>query len=142
MARTIQGKLDARGSRFAIVISRFNSLISERLLSGALDALERHGASPDDITVVWVQGVSRYRQSQRSWRCRRIRCGMPRGADSGRDTTFRSSLLRSNEGAWTNRTRGGHPGYQGVRRAILWNRQWIVRDSRPEIRDLMLPWLQ
>ncbi|NLT65230.1 MAG: 6,7-dimethyl-8-ribityllumazine synthase [Acidobacteria bacterium] len=56
MARTIQGKLDARGSRFAIVISRFNSLISERLLSGALDALERHGASPDDITVVWVPG--------------------------------------------------------------------------------------
>jgi len=56
MARIIQGKLDARGSRFAIVISRFNSLISDRLLSGALDALERHGAAPDDISVVWVPG--------------------------------------------------------------------------------------
>jgi 6,7-dimethyl-8-ribityllumazine synthase len=56
MARIIQGKLDARGSRFAIVISRFNSLISDRLLSGALDALERHGAAPDDITIVWVPG--------------------------------------------------------------------------------------
>lgn len=56
MARIIQGKLDATGSRFAVVISRFNSLISDRLLSGALDALERHGASPDDISVVWVPG--------------------------------------------------------------------------------------
>jgi 6,7-dimethyl-8-ribityllumazine synthase len=56
MARIIQGKLDAKGSRFAIVISRFNSLISDRLLSGALDALERHGAASDDITVVWVPG--------------------------------------------------------------------------------------
>src|SRR5512139_2368791 len=56
MARIIQGKLDATGSRFAIVISRFNSLISDRLLSGALDALERHGAAPDNISIVWVPG--------------------------------------------------------------------------------------
>ncbi len=56
MAKIIQGKLDARGSRFAIVISRFNSFISERLLSGALDALERHGASSEDISIVWVPG--------------------------------------------------------------------------------------
>ena len=56
MARTIQGKLDATGSRFAIVISRFNSFVSDRLLNGALDALERNGALPDDITVVWVPG--------------------------------------------------------------------------------------
>ncbi len=56
MPRTIQGKLDATGSRFAIVISRFNSFISDRLLSGALDALERHGAAQDDITIVWVPG--------------------------------------------------------------------------------------
>ena len=56
MARIIQGKLDATGSRFAIVISRFNSFVSDRLLSGALDALERNGAASDDITVVWVPG--------------------------------------------------------------------------------------
>jgi 6,7-dimethyl-8-ribityllumazine synthase len=56
MARIIQGTLDASGSRFAIVISRFNSFISDRLLSGALDALERHGASTDDISIVWVPG--------------------------------------------------------------------------------------
>ncbi len=56
MARTLQGKLDATGCRFAIVISRFNSFVSDRLLSGALDALERNGASVDDVTVVWVPG--------------------------------------------------------------------------------------
>jgi len=56
MAKIIQGTLDAKGSRFAIVISRFNSFISDRLLTGALDALERHGASSDDISIVWVPG--------------------------------------------------------------------------------------
>jgi 6,7-dimethyl-8-ribityllumazine synthase len=56
MAQTIQGRLEAKGSRFAIVISRFNNFISDRLLSGALDALDRHGAAPEDITVVWVPG--------------------------------------------------------------------------------------
>ncbi len=56
MARQIQGKLDATGGRFAIVVSRFNSFISDRLLAGAIDALERHGASPEDITVIWVPG--------------------------------------------------------------------------------------
>jgi 6,7-dimethyl-8-ribityllumazine synthase len=56
MARMIQGKLEASGVRFGIVLSRFNSFISDRLLSGALDALERHGAATDDITVVWVPG--------------------------------------------------------------------------------------
>jgi 6,7-dimethyl-8-ribityllumazine synthase len=56
MARIIEGKLDAKGIRFAIVISRFNSFISDRLLSGAMDALERHGASQEDISIVWVPG--------------------------------------------------------------------------------------
>ncbi len=56
MANTIEGKLEAKGIRFAIVISRFNSFIGERLLAGAFDALERHGAEQGDITVAWVPG--------------------------------------------------------------------------------------
>jgi len=56
MPRTIQGKLEAKGSRFAIVVSRFNSFIGERLLAGALDALERNGAGSDDIAIIWVPG--------------------------------------------------------------------------------------
>jgi 6,7-dimethyl-8-ribityllumazine synthase len=56
MVRTIQGSLDATGVRFSIVVSRFNTFISDRLLAGALDALERHGAQMDEVTVIWVPG--------------------------------------------------------------------------------------
>jgi len=55
--RTLQGKLTAEGLRFGIVVSRFNEFITSRLLSGALDALERHGAGPDAVDVVWVPGA-------------------------------------------------------------------------------------
>jgi 6,7-dimethyl-8-ribityllumazine synthase len=52
----IDGALSAAGLRFAIVISRFNSFITERLLQGAVDALERGGAGSKDIDVVHVPG--------------------------------------------------------------------------------------
>jgi 6,7-dimethyl-8-ribityllumazine synthase len=51
-----EGKLEAKGFRFAIVVSRFNSFISERLLEGALDALKRHGAAENMIQVFKVPG--------------------------------------------------------------------------------------
>jgi len=54
--KTFEGNLDAKGLRFAIVVSRFNSFITERLISGALDALHRSGASDDNIEVVRVPG--------------------------------------------------------------------------------------
>jgi 6,7-dimethyl-8-ribityllumazine synthase len=56
MAKTIQGMLDAGGIRFAIVVSRFNSLITRQLLDGTLDCLERHGANEKDITVAYCPG--------------------------------------------------------------------------------------
>jgi 6,7-dimethyl-8-ribityllumazine synthase len=56
MPRIIEGHLDGKGKRFGIVVSRFNSFISERLLEGALDALVRHGTKEDDIEVVRVPG--------------------------------------------------------------------------------------
>jgi 6,7-dimethyl-8-ribityllumazine synthase len=52
-----QGTYQAQSKRFAIVISRFNAFITERLLSGALDALSRSGASKKNIAVVWVPGA-------------------------------------------------------------------------------------
>jgi len=52
-----QGSYDARGKRFAIVVSRFNAFITERLLSGALDALSRSRAGKKDVAVVWVPGA-------------------------------------------------------------------------------------
>src|SRR4051794_16778133 len=56
MARTIQGNLDARGLKFAIVAARFNGFIVERLLDGALDALHRTGADPESVVIVKVPG--------------------------------------------------------------------------------------
>jgi 6,7-dimethyl-8-ribityllumazine synthase len=52
----IEGQLSAAGLKFAIVVSRFNSFITERLLGGALDALTRTGANPDDVDIVKVPG--------------------------------------------------------------------------------------
>jgi 6,7-dimethyl-8-ribityllumazine synthase len=52
----IAGKLDASGKRFGIVVSRFNSFITERLLAGALDGLRRTGARDEDISIVRVPG--------------------------------------------------------------------------------------
>ena len=57
MPRFLEGKLDAGGLRFGIIVGRFNSFISERLLEGALDALVRHGAQEDTIEVARVPGA-------------------------------------------------------------------------------------
>lgn len=56
MARERKGELAAKGLRLAIVVSRFNSFITERLLSGALDTLARAGADEKNIEVVRVPG--------------------------------------------------------------------------------------
>ncbi|MCS7316529.1 MAG: 6,7-dimethyl-8-ribityllumazine synthase [Bryobacterales bacterium] len=52
----IEGQLNAAGLKFAIVVSRFNSIITERLLAGALDALNRTGCDPEAIRIVRVPG--------------------------------------------------------------------------------------
>jgi 6,7-dimethyl-8-ribityllumazine synthase len=52
----IKGEMNAAGLRFAIAVSRFNSFITERLLQGALDALERSGAASRGVDVVHVPG--------------------------------------------------------------------------------------
>jgi 6,7-dimethyl-8-ribityllumazine synthase len=52
----LEGKLDATGKRFALVVARFNSFITERLLQGSLDALRRTGARNQDITIMRVPG--------------------------------------------------------------------------------------
>lgn len=52
----IEGNLNATGLKFAIVVARFNSFITERLLAGALDVLTRSGCNPGDIEIVKVPG--------------------------------------------------------------------------------------
>ncbi|MBZ5581305.1 MAG: 6,7-dimethyl-8-ribityllumazine synthase [Acidobacteriia bacterium] len=56
MPKVWEGQLNAAGLRVAVVVSRFNGFITERLLGGALDALTRTGANPDQIEVIKVPG--------------------------------------------------------------------------------------
>jgi 6,7-dimethyl-8-ribityllumazine synthase len=57
MGREFEGDLSGRGLRFAIVLSRFNELITSQLLGGARDGLRRHGVADDDVEVAWVPGA-------------------------------------------------------------------------------------
>ena len=54
--KELAGKLNSKGLRIAIVVSRFNEMVTERLLEGALDVLRRTGAEEGDLTVVHVPG--------------------------------------------------------------------------------------
>lgn len=56
LAKTLQGRLSAEGLRVAVVAGRWNDFIVSRLISGAMDALERLGASSDAITIIRVPG--------------------------------------------------------------------------------------
>ncbi len=57
MGKIIEGNLDAGKLKFAIIVSRFNELVSKGLLGGAEDCLKRHGAKDANIDVVWVPGA-------------------------------------------------------------------------------------
>ncbi|NVL90166.1 MAG: 6,7-dimethyl-8-ribityllumazine synthase [Desulfobacterales bacterium] len=56
MPNVYEGTISAEGKRFALVVSRFNDFISDKLLTGAIDALVRHGARDEDIDIVKVPG--------------------------------------------------------------------------------------
>lgn len=57
MARFLEGNLVSNGLKYGIVVGRFNEFITSKLLSGAIDALQRHGAQEDEIDVAWVPGA-------------------------------------------------------------------------------------
>ena len=54
--KTFEGQLLAGSGRYAIVVSRFNDLVTRRLLEGALDTIRRHGGNVDHVDVAWVPG--------------------------------------------------------------------------------------
>jgi 6,7-dimethyl-8-ribityllumazine synthase len=54
---TFEGAMTASSGRYAVACARFNDLIVDRLLHGALDALTRHGVAADDIDVAWAPGA-------------------------------------------------------------------------------------
>ncbi|MGR3175404.1 MAG: 6,7-dimethyl-8-ribityllumazine synthase [Candidatus Scalindua sp.] len=57
MVKSFEGNLIGKNKTFGIVVSRFNSFITKRLLEGAQDCLIRHGIKEDDIDVFWVPGA-------------------------------------------------------------------------------------
>ncbi len=57
MAKKIEGHLSAKGKNFAIVVSRFNEVISKSLLAGAVDCIQRHEGDDKNITIVFVPGA-------------------------------------------------------------------------------------
>jgi 6,7-dimethyl-8-ribityllumazine synthase len=63
MVKEIKGKISAGKGTYAIVVSRFNEFITTKLLSGAIDCLQRHGADDKQIFVVWVPGACEITQA-------------------------------------------------------------------------------
>jgi len=57
MGKVFEGHLNATGLRFGVVVSRFNELITSKLLGGARDAIRRHGGREEDTDVAWVPGA-------------------------------------------------------------------------------------
>ena len=57
MPRELKGDLNGQGLRVAVVVARFNEVVTRQLLTGAIETLSRHGVSDDDISVAWVPGA-------------------------------------------------------------------------------------
>ena len=57
MPRVVEGRLLAEGFRFAVIVSRFNDFVCSRLVEGAVDALQRHGATEEQIFLIRVPGA-------------------------------------------------------------------------------------
>jgi 6,7-dimethyl-8-ribityllumazine synthase len=57
MPNEARGRFDARGRRVAVVASRFNEVVTKRLVEGAVDALRQHGVAPEAIDIYWVAGA-------------------------------------------------------------------------------------
>ena len=57
MPKELKGDLNGQGLRVAVVVARFNEIVTRPLLTGAVDTLTRHGVGDDDITVAWVPGA-------------------------------------------------------------------------------------
>ena len=57
MPKVFEGKISAEGLNFAIIVSRFNDFISSRLVEGAMDALKRHGATDEQVSLIKVPGA-------------------------------------------------------------------------------------
>jgi 6,7-dimethyl-8-ribityllumazine synthase len=106
--RSYESRVDARGLRVAVVVARFNHLISARLLEGCVAELERRGADPDDVHVAWVPGAFEIPLAARAL------------AASGRyDAIVALGAV----------VRGGTPHFEYVCRGVTHGLQAVMRDT-------------
>ena len=57
MPKELKGDLNGQGLRVAVVVARFNEIVTRQLLAGAVDTLTRHGVGDEDISIAWVPGA-------------------------------------------------------------------------------------
>jgi 6,7-dimethyl-8-ribityllumazine synthase len=57
LPRELKGDLNGQGLRVAVIVARFNEVVTRQLLTGAVDTLTRHGVNDDEISVAWVPGA-------------------------------------------------------------------------------------
>jgi len=106
--RTFETGVDARGLRVAVVVARFNHLLSVRLLEGCVAELERRGARPEDVHVAWVPGAFEIPLAARAL------------AASGRyDALVALGVV----------VRGGTPHFEYVCRGVTDGVQAVMRDT-------------
>ena len=104
----VEGSQKAPGLKFALVVSKFNDFVTERLQAGALEGLKAAGVAGDDICVIKVPGAFEIPfAAQGSGLARTIRCGdLPGVPDSGRDRrTSSTSRQRARTASPTRRRR-------------------------------------
>jgi 6,7-dimethyl-8-ribityllumazine synthase len=63
MIKEVKGQIAAGKGNYAIVVSRFNEFVTSKLLAGAIDCLQRHGAADQQISVFWVPGACEITQA-------------------------------------------------------------------------------
>ena len=107
--RRFEANLDAAGLRFAVVVARFNQLVSARLLEGAEGELARRGARPQDVDVAWVPGAFEIPLAARAL------------AASGRYAAVVALGVV---------IRGGTPHFEYVCRGVTDGVQAVMRDTR------------
>ena len=65
--KVYEGRLDAKGITFGLIVSRFNNFLTDKLLEGALDCLKRHGADEEKLSVAYVPGSFEIPYVRRGW---------------------------------------------------------------------------
>ena len=108
MGKLYEGSLVGKGLKFGIVVSRFNEFITNKLLSGAQDALKRHDVAEEDVDIAWVPGAFEIPVVARKMA---LSSDLPWSSRTRRDTALRICGFGSIQGCCKDRTGDWSAGY-------------------------------